>query len=125
MALHTPGLAEQHQALAPLDSRYVDCDALAWQATRFPGVEVKVLVEDPDTGIQTVLTRMAPGAELPDHEHVQLEQSFVLEGSLVDHQGEVRAGQYVWRPAGSRHTARAPQGALVLGFFLKPNRFFA
>ena len=45
--------------------------------------------------------------------------------SLVDHQGEVRAGQYVWRPAGSRHTARAPQGALVLGFFLKPNRFFA
>ena len=125
MSLHTPGLIEQHASLSALDSRHVDCDALPWQATRFPVVEVKVLVEDPASGLQTVLTRMAPGAELPDHEHVELEQSWVLEGSLVDHQGEVRAGQYVWRPAGSRHTARAPQGALVLGFFLKPNRFFA
>lgn len=124
MALHTPGLAERHAALAPLSSRYVDCDALPWQDTRFPGVRVKVLLEDPDTGLQTVLTRMDPGAVLPDHQHVQLEQSWVIEGSLVDHEGEVKAGQYVWRPAGSRHAAHAPQGALVLGFFLKPNRFF-
>jgi hypothetical protein len=29
----------------------------------------------------------------------------------------------VWRPAGNRHVARAPKGALVIGFFLKPNRF--
>jgi quercetin dioxygenase-like cupin family protein len=48
----------------------------------------------------------------------------VLEGRLVDHEGEVKAGNYVWRPAGSRHSASAPEGALVLGFFLKPNHFF-
>lgn len=122
--MHTPGLDKQHAALAPLDSRYVNCDELPWQATRFPGVHIKVLMEDPATGMQTVLTRMEPGSVLTDHEHVQLEQSWVLQGRLVDHQGEARAGQFVWRPAGSRHAAHAPEGALVLGFFLKPNRFF-
>lgn len=122
--MHTPGLEQQHAALAALSSRYVDCEALAWQPTRFAGVRIKVLMEDPHTGMQTVLTQMDPGAVLSDHEHVAVEQSWVLEGSLVDHEGEARAGQFVWRPAGSRHSAHAPQGALVLGFFLKPNRFF-
>ena len=30
---------------------------------------------------------MAPGATLPDHEHVLIEQTYVLEGSLVDKEG--------------------------------------
>ena len=124
MAIETPGYAFRHAALAALASRYVQVDELPWQATRFPGIEIKVLMEDATTGLQTVLTRMAPGSILTDHEHVELEQSWVLEGRLVDHEGEVKAGNYVWRPAGSRHSASAPEGALVLGFFLKPNRFF-
>ena len=124
MAQQTPGLQEQHARLAPLSSRYIDVPSLPWQSTRFPGIEVKVLMEDPETGLQTVLTRMAPGSVLTDHMHVQVEQSWVLEGSLVDHEGEVAAGGFVWRPAGSRHTASAPKGALILGFFLKPNTFF-
>ena len=32
-------------------------------------------------------------------------------------------GQFVWRPAGNQHEAAAPNGAVLLGFFLKPNRF--
>jgi hypothetical protein len=47
----------------------------------------------------------------------------VLEGSIVDAEGEVCAGDYVWRPRGNRHVARSPNGALVLSFFLKPNLF--
>jgi anti-sigma factor ChrR (cupin superfamily) len=124
MAHQTPGLQQQHAKLAPLASRYVDVPSLPWQPTRWPGIHIKVLMEDPDSGLQTVLTRMAPGAVLTDHMHVELEQSWILEGSLVDHEGEATAGNFVWRPAGSRHTASAPNGALVLGFFLKPNTFF-
>jgi len=124
MAQQTPGLQAQHAMLAPLSSRYIDVPSLPWQATRFPGIEIKVLMEDPDTGLQTVLTRMAPGSVLTDHLHTQIEQSWVLEGSLVDHEGTVSAGNFVWRPAGSRHVASSPNGALVLGFFLKPNTFF-
>jgi hypothetical protein len=32
-------------------------------------------------------------------------------------------GQFFWRPAGNQHEAVAPNGAVPLGFFLKPNRF--
>ena len=124
MSLHTPGLEHRHAGLEALSSRYVNCDELPWTPTPYPGVSVKVLVHDTDTGLQTVLTRMDPGAVLPDHEHVALEQSWVIEGSLVDHEGEVKAGGFVWRPPGSRHAAHAPNGALVLGIFHKPNRFF-
>ena len=123
MTLVTPG-ADNHAGLESLDSRYVDVESLPWQQTRFPGIESKVLVEDKDTGLQTVLVRMAPGSVLTDHEHVQLEQTYVIEGRLDDDQGSATAGNFVWRPAGSRHTAHAPEGALLLGIFLKPNRFF-
>jgi len=124
MTLRTPGLETQHASLAPLSSRYIDVPSLPWQPTRFPGVEIKVLMEDPDTGLSTVLTRMAPGSVLTDHEHVQIEQTWVLEGSLVDDEGEAKAGTFVWRPAGSRHVASAPNGALLLGIFQKPNKFY-
>jgi anti-sigma factor ChrR (cupin superfamily) len=104
-------------------SRYVDLDALPWRPTAFPGVEIKVLLEDKETGLMTSITRMSPGATLPLHEHAGIEQTYVLEGRLVDEEGEVRAGEYVWRPAGSVHVATAPEGALLLGMFLQPNRF--
>ena len=123
MTTRTPGLEEAHQALAALSSRYVDIDRLPWKPTPFPCIEIKVLMEDPESGLQTTLTRMAPGAVLPMHEHTELEQSWVLAGRLVDEEGEATAGSYVWRPKGSRHAARAPEGCLVLGFFLRPNRF--
>ena len=122
MVLRTPDTSA-HDGLAEMSSRYVTVDDLPWRQTRFPGVEIKVLMEDPETGLQTTLTRLAPGATLPDHTHVGIEQSWVLEGSLHDHEGVVTAGNFVWRPGGSRHAATAPDGCLVLGFFQKPNTF--
>jgi len=122
MATHTPAMP-QLDVLGPLASRYVDVDKLPWKPSPFPGVDIKVLMEDPETGLMTALTRFAPGAVLPMHEHTALEQSWVIQGRLVDEEGEVTAGNYVWRPGGSRHVARAPEGCLVLGFFLKPNKF--
>ncbi|HEX9452304.1 MAG TPA: cupin domain-containing protein [Burkholderiales bacterium] len=122
MAANTPDWKDEG-GLKPRASRYVKMDALPWRPTAFPGIEIKVLLEDKNTGLMTSLTRMAPGAVLPLHEHVGIEQTYVLEGRLVDDEGEVRAGQYVWRPAGSVHVATAPEGALLLGMFLRPNRF--
>jgi anti-sigma factor ChrR (cupin superfamily) len=122
MASRTPTMP-QLDSLPALASRYVDVDKLPWKPSKWPGVDIKVLMEDPETGLTTSLTRFAPGAVLPMHEHVALEQSWVIQGRLVDEEGEVTAGNYVWRPGGSRHVARAPEGCLVLGFFLKPNKF--
>jgi len=122
MTAQTPFLA--HEAtLGPLASRYVDVDRLPWKPTPCPGIEMKVLLEDKDTGLLTALFRWQPGSELSLHEHVEVEQTFVLEGSLIDDEGEVTAGNYVWRPKGNRHIAKSPHGALVLSIFLKPNIF--
>ena len=82
------------------DSTYVDVPSIPWKPTRFPGVEAKTLMEDPATGMSTVLMRWAPGARLPHREHVAIEQTFVLEGSFADHMGVCRAGNYVWRRQG-------------------------
>jgi len=120
----TPHLPNE-QALGVLDSRYVCVDDLPWKPTPTEGIDMKVLLEDKETGLLTALFRWQPGTELPLHEHVEIEQTYVLEGSIVDEEGEVRAGNYVWRPKGNSHIARSPRGALVLSFFLKPNKFLA
>ena len=122
MAAATP-LLKGEDTLSPLASRFVDVDSLPWKPTQCEGVEMKILLEDPETGLMTALFRWQPGARLPLHEHVEIEQTYVLEGSILDDEGEVTAGNYVWRPAGNRHDAVAPNGALVLGMFLRPNKF--
>ena len=53
---------------------------MEWKKTRFAGCEVKGLLFDKETGVVTALMRLAPGAMLPDHEHVKIEQTYVLEG---------------------------------------------
>jgi anti-sigma factor ChrR (cupin superfamily) len=123
MATVTP-LAKNHQGLGPLASRYVNVDDIPWTPTRWPGIHLKVLMENKETGLLTALTKFDKGATLPDHEHVEIEQSWVIEGYLEDDEGRATPGNYVWRPAGNRHSAHAPEGAIVLSFFLKPNKFF-
>jgi anti-sigma factor ChrR (cupin superfamily) len=122
MVASTPHLPGQEQ-LRPLDSRFVDVDALPWKPTPTPGIDMKVLLKDDETGLMTALFRWAPGTKLDYHEHMEIEQSYILEGALVDDEGESRAGSFVWRPKGNRHHAWSPTGALVLAMFLKPNVF--
>jgi anti-sigma factor ChrR (cupin superfamily) len=122
MAPRTPFLATD-ESLPPLASRYVSVAALPWQKTPAPGIEMKILLEDKESGLLTALFRWQPGTRLPLHEHVDIEQTYVLEGRILDDEGEARAGDYVWRPSGNRHIAHAPDGALVLSMFLRPNVF--
>ena len=122
MAVFTP-FHPRHDGLGADASRYVDVASLPWKPTPTPGIEMKVLMQDDNSGLLTALFRWQPGTQLPLHEHVEVEQTYVLEGSIVDDEGEVREGDFVWRPKGNRHLARSPGGALVLSFFLKPNRF--
>jgi anti-sigma factor ChrR (cupin superfamily) len=123
MTAVTPN-AKNHAGLGPLKSRHVKVDDLPWEQTKFPGVEVKTLIIDKETGLLTCLLRMAPGAVLPDHEHVLVEQTYVMEGRLVDPDCDVGPGEFVWRPAGSRHAASTPEGGLMLAMFQVPNRFY-
>src|SRR6187549_1378186 len=69
-----------------LASRYLDVPNMPWEATKFPGIQIKVLYSD-DSGITTALFKLAPGAVVPLHEHTALEQTYVLEGTIEDHEG--------------------------------------
>ena len=113
----------QHSELSALASRYVKPSEIDWTATRFSGIEVKVLMRDDERGIMTALFRWAAGSSLPDHVHQDIEQTYVLEGTVEDDEGVAGPGDFVWRPAGSRHDARSPNGAVTLSIFLQPNQF--
>ncbi len=99
---------------------YVDVNNMPWTPSRTPGSMQKTLFSDPETGRSTVMFKIAPGGVIPYHEHPELEQTFVLEGSLEDDAGICMAGNFVWRPAGSRHEARSPNGATMIVVFMKP-----
>jgi anti-sigma factor ChrR (cupin superfamily) len=121
--------AKNHADLGPLASRVVHVNDMPWEPIKFPGVYVKTLLLDKATGLLTVLLKMDPGAELPDHEHVLLEQTYMIEGRLVDKEGpdvgvEAGPGEFIWRPAGSRHTAWTPEGGLMIAMFQVPNKFY-
>ena len=106
-----------------LHSHYIDVMQLPWQPTAFPGIEMKILYADSTTGVSSILFKMAPGAVVPLHEHTAVEQTYVLSGALMDDEGVATAGNFVWRPGGNSHVARAPDSAVFLAIFLKPNRF--
>jgi hypothetical protein len=56
---------------------------------------------------------------------VLIEQTYLLEGTLICGEGTLTAGNFVWRPAGSRHEAWAgPEGNLSVAMFQLPNKFF-
>src|SRR4051812_34073601 len=63
-------------------SHFVRPQDMPWEKMRFPGCECKTLLFDAKSGLATVLMKMEPGATLPDHEHVMIEQTYVLSGSL-------------------------------------------
>ena len=107
-----------------LRSHYIDAAAMPWQATDFPGIEMKVLYSDRASGMSTIMFKMQPGAVVPMHEHTSIEQTYMLEGSLEDAEGSCGPGSFVWRPGGNTHVAHSPNGAVFLSIFTKPNRFF-
>src|SRR2546423_8498180 len=106
-------------SLGALASRFVDTESIPW-IENAPGHRVKVIYYDPVTDMLTILSKLEPGAGIPPHTHEDLEQTYVLEGSLVDDEGECTAGNFVIRAKGSRHAPIAPKGCTMLVYFLKP-----
>jgi anti-sigma factor ChrR (cupin superfamily) len=106
-----------------LASHYLNVPEMPWEASPFPGIQFKTLYADAESGMSTLLVKMAPGSVIPLHEHTAIEQTYVLEGSLEDDEGRCFAGGFVWRPGGNIHEAVSPSGALLLSIFMKPNNF--
>lgn len=110
---------------AHLKSNFLHTKEMPWLDSPFEGIQFKTLFQDDATGMSTLLVKMEPGAVVPLHEHTALEQTYVLEGSLEDDEGKALPGDFVWRPGGNIHEAVAPNGALIISVFMKPNKFFS
>ena len=102
--------------LAASGSRYIDVAGMPWNEP-FPGIRMKVLYQDDQAKETMMLFETGPGTVIPEHIHGGVEWAFVLEGTMEDDEGVVSAGNFVYRPAGSRHSVRTPNGAKYLGLF--------
>ena len=105
-------------------SIYIDPASMEWKPTRFDKVSIKVLYENAELGEMTCLLKMEPGAYIPFHKHPELEQTFLLSGSMRDHDGVAKEGDYIWRKPGSFHDNTSDTGAIALAVYRKPNIFF-
>jgi quercetin dioxygenase-like cupin family protein len=90
-------------------------EGLEWRALPMvPGIDVKVLFRDEEAGIFRALVRMAPGAELPRHQHAAHEEIYIVEGTAVHAGVEARAGEYCHSDPGSVHEAiSSPAGCTL------------
>lgn len=83
-------------------------DPAAWE-DMLPGVRFRDFDGGPGLGEAHVgLVRLAPGEAFPHHSHVGEERSLVLQGELVDEQGQrYRAGDLIVSADGTSHELRA------------------
>jgi anti-sigma factor ChrR (cupin superfamily) len=92
-----------------------------WQEL-IDGVLVKSLFVDPDSGMATSLVRMLPGTSLPVHQHLGVEQFFVIEGDCNVAGQRLGPGDYHRAEKGSiHHSTNTVNGTLFL--LIAPERY--
>lgn len=94
----------------------------AWRPTADAGVTFKLLFEDRERATVTTLVRMEPGARIPAHRHLGVEQCLLLEGDLRAGGVEMSAGDFNCSLPGSVHEdLTTDTGALFL--IVAPERY--
>ena len=66
-----------------------------------PGIECKVLANDPERHRLSMLVRLAPGANYPPHTHAGIEELHLLDGELWIDERKLFPGDYSYATAGS------------------------
>ena len=95
-------------------------EAAAWRALPYPGVSVKVLRNDKDTGDGAFLLKFDAGAWFPAHHHPGGEHVFVLEGDLLIGRDRLTAGDYLYTPPNGTHAASSEGGCVFITTLPKP-----
>jgi quercetin dioxygenase-like cupin family protein len=85
-----------------------------WRELKIPGVSVKALRRDPETGASTALVRLQPGARFPAHNHPGGEEVFVIDGEVLIGPDRLRAGDYLYTPPNGKHAASTQGGCVFL-----------
>ena len=91
-----------------------------WRELKIPGVSVKALRRDPETGASSALVRLAAGAKFPAHNHPAGEEVYVLEGDVLIGPDRLRAGDYLYTPPDGKHAASSEGGCVFLVTLPRP-----
>ncbi|NYT35579.1 cupin domain-containing protein [Pusillimonas soli] len=120
-------MTKEHDTYQPTAgaSRYIDTTKVDWQPyPKIPGVFYKVLYENKELGALTCLQKFPAGLRIPPHEHPELQQTFVLEGCMQDHDGVANAGGYIVREPGSKHENYCPVETIALVLYGAENKVY-
>ena len=83
----------------------------------------KNLIIDSETGMEVRLVRYPAGFVNPRHTHPCAHGMYILEGTLVTHDGSYGPGTFVWFPEGMVMEHGATAGADVTVLFITNKRF--
>jgi quercetin dioxygenase-like cupin family protein len=83
----------------------------------------KNLVEDPETGAEIRIVRYPAGVINTRHVHTCAHGMYVLEGTLVTHDGSFGPGHFVWFPTGIEMEHGAMADADVTVLFITNRKF--
>lgn len=79
------------------------------------GISVKVLrYDEQQQRPPTFMLRFEPGASYPYHNHPGGEELLVLEGSCILEGTTLYAGDYLYTPAGFKHSVKSETGCTLL-----------
>jgi quercetin dioxygenase-like cupin family protein len=91
----------------------IDSNQIDWTPTRWPGISIRSLRRDPETGARASLLKFDPGAYMSRHLHPAGEEAFVLEGRLRFEETWYEAGAYLYSPPGSSDDVYSDTGGLL------------
>ena len=86
------------------------------------GAWIKMLSLDEESGAFSALFKFDKGFKEPKHSHPSDHDIFILDGKLVDDEGnETKKGMFFFAPAGDEHGPfYAPEGCIFYGYFNGP-----
>ena len=104
----------RHSAQREGGLHFVERDE-GWQPHPIPGITVKVLSVDDQTGVATLLIKAAPGTTYPAHHHSGSEGCYVIEGEVLVAGRRIGPGDFHLADADSDHDPLYTEtGATVL-----------
>jgi quercetin dioxygenase-like cupin family protein len=109
----------------PMYQHAIKSEDLPWTQLDFPGVSMRIVHQNPATGVMTVLTRLDPAARIPAHRHSRADESvFVLSGDFVEAGVTYGPGTLFLGAAGTPHGPhQSNTGCTVLTTFSAPLDF--
>lgn len=89
------------------------------KGVHYEGISVISLHYDEEKGRSTtILLKFEPGASYPYHNHPAGEEIFVLEGEAIIESNTFSKGDYLYTPAGFKHSVTSKTGCIL--FFIVP-----